>query len=401
MRDILILLLRAGNFDLSGEILQQLTSIAMMEYLHLWLELDPNAQGTLYNFSKYGYYSKADREKDPEKEYVSLDEESRNLYFRRLQIAAQKVTWNMQERKWQDKRQGQHFKKLRQTYAYPTLCLISQSESPSDPYTPYGMWPLFYLAFFRGGYMKETTKKETVSGSLPQAYKCYLAYMKNLDTIESDREYVINCMSMKKLEQRYRWSFMANLAYYMKEIDIHPETVPILLTAYITRLPPKLGPVDIPELHSINTSFKESLFMHDYAELIDDVYSSLYNSQEYQVIRCCQILQIRYILDNAIKLLKQAYPISEMPSWTDADYSNVRVFIKEYYRIDTFTNSLDFIENLPENDRFYDILRQLYNSSWCFDQNLQKALQKRKNIPKSKKRKLHIRRENNSTFGEQ
>ena len=125
--------------------------------------------------------------------------------------------------------------------------------------------------------------------------------------------------------------------------------------------------------------------MHDYAELIDDVYSSLYNSQEYQVIRCCQILQIRYILDNAIKLLKQAYPISEMPSWTDADYSNVRVFIKEYYRIDTFTNSLDFIENLPENDRFSDILRQLYNSSWCFDQDLQKALQKRKNIPKRKK----------------
>jgi len=235
--------------------------------------------------------------------------------------------------------------------------------------------------------MKETSKKDTVSGSLLQAYQCYYTYMKTIDSIESDREYVINCMTMKKLELQYRWSFMANLAYYMRNEDIQPENIPILLDSYIARLPSNPWQCFIPELHTVSTSIKTSKFLHNYKEIIDDAYISSKSPVSDQVMRVNQNKQIRYILENALDVFIKCYPIREMPSWTDAEYSAVRFFIKEYYRIDQFTNSLDFIEKLPENDRFYDILRQLYKSSRFFDQELLKASRKMKETQKKQNKK--------------
>ncbi len=336
---------------------------ATAEYISNWLELDVNAQLTIESFVKYGYYSKEERknrktQNGGSNKYDITDIESK---VEKLKYAERKLCWNFEEYNMLARRRGEPYKKCESKLNYLRLCFISQYEELC------GMWPLFEMMFYKKTFLRETRSKKRPDGSLKTAYLSYAKYLREVKEIQSDREFVINCLSFRKLELSYRWGFIANLAKCMQERDLRKNEIDLAIYCYYGEGSNYGDP--LPR--------SNSKLLVGYDNYISYVCSQNDALSREMVLLSEQVLLIRCIIDDAVALYKLVYPIRSKPSWDENHFKSAREFLSSY-GINKVLSSLDFLFEKEDNDKLFKFIGNLMHRPDVSDPQLVKRSRRMK-----------------------
>lgn len=306
---------------------RHLQILAVALYLEGWLDQGETARQTIYSFAAEKYHPEKrnthhsppdDRRKVLERAafYIATTQE-----LRKNQLQNEKEQWKQEQNQ-----SDQPEKKPCEDGKDSNLQLPGRGHKYSfvelrtfDVYAE-GSLDVFRLLVQRKELMTSTADKGSYE-KLAAAYKRYDKLFVNARKSETDREYVIACMQIRKMEAVYRFHLAAKLAEYatannLKIRDLINDSAKAIWGRYLSDA--WLRPQDpFP---------------------INDPYDVLHYDR---VIEC--VLQTESVAERAycwrsalidvfdfMNLLK---PIKEQASWTDADFSEAAKFFRNDYPV--------------------------------------------------------------------
>jgi len=319
--------LRLGDVFSEAEA-RHLQMLAVALYLEGWLDQDETARQTIYSFAIEAYHP----EKRIHKYHSPSDGRLKALeraafYIATMQELRQSQLKNEKEQWKQESNQSdQPEKKPCEDGKDSKLRLPGKGHKYSfvelrtfDVYVA-GNLDVFRLLVQRKELMTSTADKGSYE-KLAAAYKRYDELFVNARKSETDREYVIACMQIRKMESAYRFHLAAKLAEYatennLKTRDLINDSAKAIWGRYLSDA--WLRPQDpFP---------------------INDSYDVLHYDRAIEcVLRTESVAERAYCWRSALidvfdfmNLLK---PIKEQAPWTDADFSEAAKFFRNDYPV--------------------------------------------------------------------
>lgn len=323
------------------EIINVVTAI----YLNQWLECDSNARQTVNSFAAKKYVSIKERRKRA----------SRNSDYDRVKALqrAQKTYHIMQNL--------QHEQATREGIGYKEFDLTRPGQK-SDLNRKGGCFQSFVTLRFLDllsnpdfTLFKLLTRKKKVmevigSKNNTELEYGYKAYGKIINEIQSysDREFVVSCIQLQKMESTFRFKLAASIAEYMQDKGLPYDTkIPIDALYWWGR-------------YAVPTSFEHTIScephtISNYQQAIDIVFSE--DSPDIECKKLKQLLRRTLIHELLIKLDSIMSP-AQLPPWSSDDYIAARRFFTEDYPV------LKYCEmNLPSTNKseFFEYIKNIYS----------------------------------------
>ena len=314
----------------------------MALFKHLWksFENDEKLRQTIYSFACEDYVQKGNEYKEPK--LLRTDLKSG------MERAAVKYESNIKIQNRQAMRDGvkygclPHKKGNKQEYRFGALCVFKWMSE--------GYLELFNMIFEHKEPFKVTTHgKEKAGHGLGEAYDGFDRLLNKFPDME-DKEYVVSCFAMYKLEFTHRFILYAQLAKYMVENKIPIDTkIPESVMFAVTRL-------------DSDNNVGCSAFVCDYDEII---HYGFINPIQYGIL--CST--IRAIIEAGVCLYeKGATDDYAKPEWTDEFFGEVSDFFKNKCCVTEAYKPLNIseCENTGEYN-VYDYIRSIYGNGMLWD----------------------------------
>ena len=381
MHDLVSVILKRKlllNYDqkVSTELVDQLTYIAVIEYLSIWLENDKTARQNISAFLTYNkrYLSHDEKQKinsktaiEPEK--TKLTREAA-VKLRGL-VALQNERIKLAGRKY--KRMPYKSHSYKTNYDYITLRFLSLYTKNG------GIWDFIDLLFYdqnTNNSENETVRNDISLPKLARAYKNYDALLSEISKMTDERNYVVAWLQLRKFEKAYRFHLFGKIADYMVEHKLDANLpLPKPLMAFFKMYSPNNSDLVQVEHSSafslIDDEFIERAYKHrDNEEIMNRV--SVYLTEANSVIK------------DVVALYHKLYPSEERETWSHKDFEAVYKLLKNKYRSERALVPLNLGKYSSANSQIFECVKSLYTNP---QNNDQEAWAKARDVLQNKQNK--------------
>lgn len=298
--------------------LERIECLAVAAYLDEWLENDENATQTLHSFSTQKYVLKSERT-------PCGKVETKDDCLSRLR-RAKDILVKMQElRVEQAELEGNGTKPLSESkegstegiwYNFIILRFL-------DLYAQRSL-TLFELLALRKEIMRVTSQKKSYA-PLKEAYQNYSSIFKGIKSCENNREYVVSCIHIQKMEYTYRFQLCAEIAKYASSNGINIEEVFEILNSEEAKY--VWGRYNsLRLLSSVHIMLNQPLDILNYKNEIECVFSADTDTVK-------KIILFRDVLANLIDIMNRLAVPRKQRSWEDKDFNDAAKFFQHEYPI--------------------------------------------------------------------
>lgn len=315
-------------------------TIAISVFLERWLENDQNARQTIAGYTKKPYVFLADyRDKEKGK---AIRKEEGDLDKAKEMRKAKKVYDSLMERRYeqaddehspvnpQHKAKAPNANRGQKPYSFIELCTLdmwSNSELSLVKLWCFGQKPSNQSAL---GWLEDSFQSTYSSwhNTLTRIHSSYEAIqsMGLNDKKYGYRKYVAECMSIRKLEQSFRFGLVATISAILTKEK--PQNPPDNYSAacYWGRY---TASEDSFVKWNDNTLIRQNL-SYDVGSYYEKAYAVLGGITPETQAAATKYRILRDVLIDFLDLLTQIYPVENLPHWTDSDF----IAAAEFYHYD-------------------------------------------------------------------
>ena len=321
---------------------RHLIDTAISLYLENWLDCDTTARKTTYAFAfdKFNPRVERDPRADPHDDRRKALDRAAEILNVMQELRTKQVQSDWAQLKETQESDGRN--ECDRSTGSEDITVQSPHKGPTYSFVELRTFDLYIdgnlYVFKMLAQRKEAMTSKADKGSyetLAGAYERYDRLFEDAKKLTSDKEYVVACMQIRKLESAYRFHLIAKLAKFI--MDNQLQSSDIIEQAAVKDIWGRHLAPDLVRgyLEAAKSSKLEKLMS---VPLIDEPYDIMYYNRkiawafvpEYDANKA---ISWRCMLVNILRFMLELCPPDKQASWTDADFSAAAQFFRNDYPV--------------------------------------------------------------------